>query len=62
VVEVIAESSVSFEEALKVGFERAKETLRGITGLRILEERVSVQDNNIATYRIRFEIIFILEA
>jgi|UniRef100_A0A7C3WH69 flavin-binding protein dodecin len=61
VVEGIAESPVSFEDALRLGFERARKTLRGITGLRILEERVSVKDNKIAAYRVRFEVIFVLE-
>lgn len=61
VVEGIAESPVSFQDALQVGFERAKKTLRNITGLRILEERVSVKDDKIATYRVRFEVIFVLE-
>ena len=59
--EAIAESPVSFEDALQVGFKRAVETLRGITGLRLLEQRVSVKDNKIATYRVRFEVIFILD-
>jgi flavin-binding protein dodecin len=61
VTQAIAESPVSFEDALKVGFKRAAETLRGITGLRILEQRLSVKDNKIATYRVRFEVIFILD-
>ncbi|MDD2902467.1 MAG: dodecin family protein [Syntrophales bacterium] len=61
VTQAIAESPVSFEDALQVGFKRATETLRGITGLRILEERVAVKDNKIATYRVRFEVIFILD-
>jgi len=59
--EAIAESPISFEDALQVGIKRATQTLRGITGLRLLEQRVSVQDNKIATYRVRFEVIFILE-
>jgi flavin-binding protein dodecin len=62
VTQAIAESPVSFEDALRVGFERAIKTLRGITGLRILEERASVKDNKIATYRVRFEVIFLLES
>jgi flavin-binding protein dodecin len=61
VTQAIAESPVSFEDALQVGFKRAAETLRGITGLRILEQRISVKDNKIATYRVRFEVIFILD-
>jgi hypothetical protein len=59
--EAIAESPISFEDALQVGFKRAIQTMRGITGLRLLEQRVSVQDNKIATYRVRFEVIFILD-
>jgi len=61
VTQAIAESPVSFEDALQVGFKRASETLRGITGLRLVEQRVSVKDNKIATYRVRFEVIFLLE-
>ena len=61
VVEAVAESPVSFEDALRLGFERANETIRGITGMRVLEQRVSVKDNAIATYRVKFEVIFILE-
>ncbi len=61
VTQAIAESPISFEDALQVGFKRATETLRGITGLRILEQRVSVKDKKIATYRVRFEVIFILD-
>ncbi len=61
VTQAIAESPVSFDDALKVGFARAAATLRGITGLRILEQRVAVKDNKIASYRVKFEVIFLLE-
>jgi flavin-binding protein dodecin len=60
-VEAIAESPVSFADALKVGLARANETLRGVTGLRVLNHRISIKDNKIATYRVRFEVIFLLE-
>ena len=53
VTQAIAESPVSFEDALQVGFKRAAESLRGITGLKILEKRISVKDNKIATYRVK---------
>jgi flavin-binding protein dodecin len=61
VSEVIAASAVSFDDAIKVGFERANRTLRNITGLRILEQRVSVEDGKIQEYRVRMEVIFVLE-
>ncbi|MFH1595508.1 MAG: dodecin family protein [Pseudomonadota bacterium] len=61
VTDIIAESPKGFEEAIKVGFARAVKTLRGITGLRIVEQRVSVKDNQINTYRVKMEVIFILD-
>jgi flavin-binding protein dodecin len=61
VSEVIAASPLSFDEAVKAGFERANSTLRNITGLRIIEQRVSVEDGKISEYRVRMEVIFVLE-
>jgi flavin-binding protein dodecin len=61
VSEVIAGSPVGFDEAIKVGFERASRTLRNITGLRVLEQRVSVENDQIKEYRVRMEVIFVLE-
>ncbi len=61
VSEVIAGSPVGFDEAIKVGFERASRTLRNITGLRILEQRVSVENGQLKEFRVRMEVIFVLE-
>ena len=61
VTEVVAGSPKSFDDALKVGFKRASKTLRGITGIRIIEQRVKVQDNKMVEYRVRMEVIFVLE-
>lgn len=61
VTEIIAGSPVSFDDAIRTGFERACKTLRGITGIRILEQRVKVADNKMAEYRVRMEVIFVLE-
>jgi dodecin len=61
VTEIIAESPKSFADAVQVGFDRAAKTLRGITGLRVVEQRVSVKDNQINTYRVKMEVIFILD-
>lgn len=61
VTEIIAGSPKGFDEAVKVGFARATKTLRGITGLRVVEMRVAVENSKITEYRIRMEVIFILE-
>ncbi|MGD8562512.1 MAG: dodecin family protein [Desulfarculaceae bacterium] len=62
VTDIIAASPVSFDDAIKVGFERASRTLRGITGIRVIEQRVAVLDNHLAEYRVRLEVIFVLES
>lgn len=61
VTEIIASSPKSFDDAIKVGFKRATKTLRGITGLRIIEQRVAVEADQIKEYRVRMEVIFVLE-
>lgn len=61
VTEIIAGSSKGFDDAVKVGFARATKTLRGITGLRIIEMRVAVENSKITEYRVRMEVIFVLE-
>ncbi len=61
VSEIIAGSPKSFEDAIKIGFARATKTLRGITGMRVAEMRVAVENSKIIEYRVRLEVIFVLE-
>jgi flavin-binding protein dodecin len=61
VTEIIAGSPKSFEDAIQIGFSRATKTLRGIAGLRVLEQRVSIEDSKIKEFRVRMEVIFVLE-
>ncbi len=61
VTEVIAGSPNSFDDAIKLCFERASKTLRGITGMKITELRVNCEGGQIQEYRARAEVIFLLE-
>ncbi|MBW2091778.1 MAG: dodecin domain-containing protein [Deltaproteobacteria bacterium] len=61
VTEIIAGSPKSFEDAIKTGFNRSSKTLRNITGMRVLEQRVAVDKDKIIEYRVRMEVIFVLE-
>lgn len=61
VTEIISGSPKGFEEAVKTGFARATKTLRGITGLRVVDFRVAVENSKITEYRVRMEVIFVLE-
>jgi dodecin len=62
VTEIIAASPKSFEDAISQGFKRATKTLRGITGIKIIEQRIAVENNKMLEYRIRMEVIFVLES
>jgi len=62
VTEIIAASQKSFEDAISAGFKRATKTLRGITGMKVVEQRVAVENNKIVEYRVRLEVIFVLES
>jgi len=61
VTEIIAGSPKGFDDAVKIAFARAVKTLRGITGMRVIEFRVAVENNKIIEYRVRVEVIFVLE-
>ena len=61
VTDIIAGSPKSFEDAVQVGFARASKTLRGITGMRVLEQRIAVENDKITEYRVRMEVIFLVE-
>jgi flavin-binding protein dodecin len=56
--ELIGSSSESFEDAARSVLLRANRTLRGITGIEVLEKRVKVADGRIAEYRVRLRLVF----
>ena len=61
VTEIRASSSDGFQEAVLEGIKRAAQTLRGITGLEVLDKRVKVERGKIVEYRVDMKIIFVLE-
>jgi dodecin len=61
VTKITAASSDSFDDAVKDGLKRAAKTLRGITGLHVLEMKASVSNGKIDEYRVTMEITFILD-
>jgi hypothetical protein len=61
VTELIAESSVSFEDAIKQGVTRANSTLRNVTGAWVEGQKVVVHDGTITAYRAILKVTFVLE-
>lgn len=61
VSKITAASSTSFDAAIQEGLARASKTLRGITGLHVVEQKASVTNGKIAEYRVTMELTFVLE-
>lgn len=61
VTELIAESSVSFEDAVKQGVLRANTTLRNVTGAWVEGQKVIVKDGKITAYRAILKVTFVLD-
>jgi flavin-binding protein dodecin len=56
--EIIGSSPEGFEEAARAVVERAHRTLRGITGVEVLEKRVKVDEAGLREYRVRLRLVF----
>jgi flavin-binding protein dodecin len=61
VSKITAASPDSFDAAVREGLQRASKTLRGITGLHVIEHKASVANGRIAEFRVTMEVTFILE-
>jgi flavin-binding protein dodecin len=61
VTQITASSPASFDDAVKGGLERASRTVRGITGLHVVEYKAKVDKGRIAEYRVTMNLTFVLE-
>lgn len=58
---ITSASMTSWQEAAELGFERASKTLRGITGIKVIEEKARVEDGEIVEFLVTLQVIFLLE-
>lgn len=61
VTEIVASSDKSFQDAVERGVERAARTLRGMTGLKVIEQKAKIVNGQIADYRVLLAITFLLD-
>jgi len=61
VIEITASSPTSFAEAVKVGIAKAGETVHGIKGAWVAEERVVVENNEVTEFRVTMRVSFVLD-
>jgi len=58
---ITAASPIGWQDAIQRGFERARKTLRNITGLQVVEEKARVEDGKITEFLVTLRVIFILD-
>ena len=61
VIEVLAESNKSWEDAAQVAVTRASKTIHGIKSIYIKDMEAKVEGNKIVQYRINANISFLLD-
>lgn len=61
VTKITASSPTSFQEAVNEGLGRAAQTVRGITGLKVISQKAKVEGGRISEYRVTMEVTFVLE-
>ena len=61
VSEITASSTVSFDDAVKVGIARASKTLKNIKGAWINEQTVEVANGEVKSYRVNMKVTFVLD-
>ncbi len=61
VTEISSTSTTSFEDAIKVGLERANSTLRNVKSAWIKEQQVRLDGGSISEYQVNMLVTFILD-
>jgi len=61
VTEISARSNDSFEDAIKVGIDRATKTLRNVKSAWVKEQQVHVSGDSITQYQVNLQVTFDLD-
>jgi flavin-binding protein dodecin len=60
VIEISAESSKSFEDAIQEGISRAGKTVENIKNAWVKDQQVTVKDNKVIAFRVNLKVTFII--
>ena len=61
VTEITARSDKSFEDAIRIGLDRANKTLRNVEGAWIKDQKVAMHDGRIDSYQVDMLVTFVLD-
>jgi flavin-binding protein dodecin len=61
VIEISAESSKSFEDAMHQGIKKAGETIQNMRGAWINEQMLIIKDQKVVGYRVNMKVTFVVD-
>jgi dodecin len=61
VIEITAESSESFEDAIRTGIQKASETVHDIKGAWVKEQQVKVEGGKVVGFRVDLKVTFVVD-
>ncbi len=61
IVELSAQSTSSFQDAIERGVARAGQTLKNVRGAWVKEQELSVENGKIVAYRVIMKVTFVLD-
>ena len=61
VIELVASSETSFDDAVKQGLAVAAQSLRGISGVEVVNWTADVENNQITRYKVTLHVAFTIE-
>ena len=61
IVELVGESPISWEDAMKQVIAEAQKTVRGITRIGVIEQDVRMKEDDIEVWRVRASVSFRVE-
>jgi dodecin len=60
VTEITASSKKSFDDAIKLGIDRACKTLKNVEGAWVQDQKIVISKGKIVAYRVSMKVTFIL--
>jgi dodecin len=61
ITQISARSEKSFDDAARIGVERASETLRHVSGAWVRDMKVECEEGRITSYQVVLEVTFVLD-
>ena len=61
VTEIIASSPKGFDDAIRIGVDRANKTLENVKGAWIQDQKLKIEGGKIVEYRVNMKVTFVLK-